>query len=179
MTAKYFADSAKYQITLNRKEAEALAYYGSSYDYLITALKLWSDEAAELKIFVDNKFTVMADLNRALAASRNFKEGTAMKNVLVDMLKAQGFTDAQSMEFACEHTLLSKKYEKQVQTCWYGEQTSTLEVKLFVNLEAGVCRAWFYSDGRRDAYKERWYSTLGKRTYNAIAETVKNAGFEI
>lgn len=40
MTAKYFANSAKYQITLNRKEAEALAYYGSSYDYLITALKL-------------------------------------------------------------------------------------------------------------------------------------------
>ena len=82
-----------------------------------------------------------------------------MKNVLIDMLKAQGFTDAQSMEFACEHTLLSKKYEKQVQTCWYGEQTSTLEVKLFVNLEAGVCRVWFHSDGRRDAYKERWYST--------------------
>lgn len=50
---------------------------------------------------------------------------------------------------------------------------------MFVNLETGVCRAWFYSDGRRDAYKERWYSTLGKRTYNAIAETVKNAGFEI
>lgn len=47
MTAKYFANSAKYQITLNRKEA------------------------AELKIFVDNKFTVMADLNRALAASKN------------------------------------------------------------------------------------------------------------
>ena len=70
MTAKYFANSAKYQITLNRKEAEALAYYGSSYDYLITALKLWSDESAELKIFVDNKFTVMADLNRALAASK-------------------------------------------------------------------------------------------------------------
>lgn len=102
-----------------------------------------------------------------------------MKNVLVDMLKAQGFTAAQSMEFTCEHTLLSKKYEKQVQTCWYGERTSTLEVKLFVNLEAGVCRVWFHSDGRRDAYKERWYSTLGKRTYNAIAETVKNAGFEI
>ena len=88
-------------------------------------------------------------------------------------------TAAQSMEFACEHTLLSKKYEKQVQTCWYGEHTSTLEVKLFVNLETGVCRVWFCSDGRRDAYKERWYSTLGKRTYNAIAETVKNAGFEI
>lgn len=102
-----------------------------------------------------------------------------MKNILVDMLKAQGFTAAQSMEFACEHTLLSKKYEKQVQTCWHGERTSTLEVKLFVNLEAGVCRVWFYSDGRRDAYKERWYFTLGKRTYNAIAETVKNAGFEI
>lgn len=53
-----------------------------------------------------------------------------MKNILVDMLKAQGFIAAQSMEFACEHTLLSKKYEKQVQTCWYGERTSTLEVKL-------------------------------------------------
>ena len=66
-----------------------------------------------------------------------------------------------------------------MQSCWYGEHTSTLEVKLFVNLEAGVCRVWFYSDGRRGAYKERWYSTLGKRTYNAIAETIKNAGFEI
>ena len=71
MTAKYFANSAKYQITRNLKEAEALAYYGSSYEYLIPALKLWSDEAAELKICVDNKFTVMADLNRALAASKN------------------------------------------------------------------------------------------------------------
>ena len=102
-----------------------------------------------------------------------------MKNVLVDMLKAQGFTTTQSPEFACEHEMLSKKYEKQVQTCWYGERTSTLEVELFVNLEAGVCRVGFYSDGRREAYKERWYSTLGKRTYNAIVETVKNAGCEI
>mgnify|MGYP007039813461 FL=1 len=93
-----------------------------------------------------------------------------MKNVLVDMLKAQGFTAAQSTEFACEHTLLSKKYEKQVQTCWYGEQTSTLEVKLFVNLEAGVCRVWFYSDGRRDAYKERWYSTCLLYTSDAADE---------
>ena len=102
-----------------------------------------------------------------------------MKNVLVDMLKAQGFTAAQSMEFASDFSLLSKKYETQVQTCWYGEQTSTLEVKLFVNLEAGVCPAWFFSNGPRDAYKERSYSTLGKRTYNAVAETIKNAGFEI
>lgn len=53
------------------KEANGNSYTRSTYDYLITALKLWSDEAAELKIFVDNKFTVMADLNRALAASKN------------------------------------------------------------------------------------------------------------
>ena len=102
-----------------------------------------------------------------------------MKNVLVDMLKAHGFTASQSMEFDYEHALLSKKYEKQVQTCWYGERTSTLEVKLFVDLEAGVCRVRFYSDGRQDAYKCRLYSTIGKRTYNAIAETIKNAGFEV
>ena len=102
-----------------------------------------------------------------------------MKNVLVDMLKAQGFVASQDPDFVCDHVMLSKKYEKQVVVCWQGERTATLEVRLFVNLESGICRVWFCADGRRDAYKERWYSTLGKRTYNAIAETVKNAGFEI
>lgn len=102
-----------------------------------------------------------------------------MKNVLVDMLMAHGFVASQDSDISCEHVMLSKKYEKQVSVCWFGEQTSTMEVRLFVNLESGICRVWF-SDGRRGgAYKDRWYSTLGKRTYNAIAETIRNAGFEI
>ena len=65
MTAKYFANSAKYQITLNRKEAEALAYYGSSYDYLLPMLKMCDEPVAEFRIYVDNKFTVQRDLDRA------------------------------------------------------------------------------------------------------------------
>ena len=52
------------------------------------------------------------------------------------------------------------------------------EPELFVNLRSGICRADFCK-GSRDPYKSRWYDTIGKRTFNAISETVRNAGFAI
>lgn len=43
MKATYSKQTGSYQITLNRKEAEALAYAFTSYDILLTALKTWPD----------------------------------------------------------------------------------------------------------------------------------------
>ena len=65
MTAKYLKNTGRYQISLNRKEAELLAYYGSCYDYLIPMLKMCDEPVAGFRIYVDNKFTVQRDLDRA------------------------------------------------------------------------------------------------------------------
>lgn len=102
------------------------------------------------------------------------------KLTIAEMLKDAGYAESQNPEIyaACEHVILSKTYEKEVETCWYGKQKSTLTVELFVNLSSGICRADFYKGGR-SPYKSRWYDTIGKRTYNAISDTIRNAGFAI
>lgn len=43
MKATYSKQTGNYQITLNRKEAEALAYTFTSYSILLTALETWPD----------------------------------------------------------------------------------------------------------------------------------------
>ena len=41
MKATYSKQTGSYQITLNRREAEALAYTFTSYSILLTALETW------------------------------------------------------------------------------------------------------------------------------------------
>ncbi|MCM1232236.1 MAG: hypothetical protein NC489_19100 [Ruminococcus flavefaciens] len=43
MKATYSKQTGNFQITLNRKEAEALAYTFTSYSILLTALETWPD----------------------------------------------------------------------------------------------------------------------------------------
>ena len=40
-----------------------------------------------------------------------------------------------------------------------------------------ICHVSYQKDGRE--YKDRWYDTVGKRTYNAIVETARCAGYTI
>ena len=47
----------------------------------------------------------------------------------------------------------------------------------FVNRNSGICHVSYQKDGRE--YKDRWYDTIGKRTYNAIVETARCAGYAI
>lgn len=101
-----------------------------------------------------------------------------MKNTLVDLLKDKGFTDGKLEGVSCEHSFLALSLEKDVEVAWYGTRSTSLKVDVFVNLASGICRVDFFKDAGR-AFKSRWYDTTGKRTYNAIAETVKNAGFEM
>lgn len=102
------------------------------------------------------------------------------KLTIVEMLKDAGYAESQNPEMysGCEHVILSKTYEDEVEVCWYGKQKSSLTVELFVNIRSGICRADFRKDNR-NPYKSRWYDTIGKRTFNAISETVRNAGFAI
>lgn len=100
-----------------------------------------------------------------------------MKNTLVDLLKGKGFTEGKLEGVSCEHSFLTLSTEKDVEVAWYGTRSTSLKVDVFVNLASGICRVDFFKDAGR-AFKSRWYDTTGKRTYNAIAETVKNAGFE-
>ncbi len=106
-----------------------------------------------------------------------------MKNILVDMLKAKGFTEGRLDEIRladveCECCFLSLSLEKDVEVAWFGTRSTSLKVDVFVNLASGICQASFYKDSDR-AYKTRWYDTTGKRTYNAIVATIQNTGFEI
>lgn len=102
------------------------------------------------------------------------------KITLVEMLKNEGFTEtACGISFADRDCLmLTKSYEKDVKVCSHETASTSLKVDVFVNRTSGICRVDFFNGSGR-AYKSRWYDTIGKRTYNAIAETVKNAGFEI
>lgn len=100
-----------------------------------------------------------------------------MKKVLVDMLKEAGFVESKLDGVNCQHSVLTLRAERDVEVLWYGLMRTSLEVEVFVNLGSGICRVDFRKDGR--SFKSRWYDTVGKRTYNAIAETVKNAGFSI
>mgnify|MGYP006985831031 CR=1 FL=1 len=101
-----------------------------------------------------------------------------MKNVLVNMLKGKGFIEGKLEGFSGEHSFLTLSLEKDVEVVWHGTCSTSLKVDVLVNLDSDFCRVDFYKDSDR-AYKTRWYTTTGKRTYNAIVATIVNAGFEI
>lgn len=102
------------------------------------------------------------------------------KMTLVEMLKNEGYTEtACGIPFSDRDCMmLTKSYEKDVEVCFHGTVSTSLKVDVFVNRTSGICRVDFYKDSNR-VYKSRWYDTIGKRTFNAIADTVKNAGFEL
>lgn len=60
MTATYIKSMGTYRITLTRREAETVAYSGTKYDILLTALRTFKD-TEELTIY-GSKY----DVQRAL-----------------------------------------------------------------------------------------------------------------
>lgn len=88
-------------------------------------------------------------------------------------LLAHGFHDDTKPE-AVE---LSRDFTKVIESAWSGRHEYSYRVEVFVNLTQNLCRAKFFEGGIE--YKCKWYYTAGKRTYNAIAATLQNAGLEI
>lgn len=74
-------------------------------------------------------------------------------------------------------TVLHKDYTKQVEVAWYGQREKRLTVEVWVNSEAS-CLTVYYYDGGVSPFKVKNHLNE-KRAYNAIADTIKNNGFEI
>lgn len=103
-----------------------------------------------------------------------------MKANLINLLNGNGFIEKPAENEiikSCNGLILQREWSKEIEVAWYGKQTVTFTVRVFINRKSGICHVAF-SKGSREI-KSRWYDTIGKRTYNAIAETVKNAGFEM
>lgn len=101
-----------------------------------------------------------------------------MKTNLIDLLTGTGFTEKpveNEILQDCNGLILQREWSKETEVVWYGKRTTTFSVQVFINRKSSICHAAFSKDGRE--IKSRWYDTIGKRTYNAIAETVKNSGF--
>ena len=103
-----------------------------------------------------------------------------MKANLIDLLNGNGFTEKPAENEilqSCNGLILQREWSKETEVVWYGKRTETFSVRVFINRKSGICHVAFSKGGQE--IKSRWYDTIGKRTYNAIAETVKNAGFEM
>lgn len=62
MTAKYIRSMGTYRITLSRSEAEVLAYSGTTYSHLLTALQVLKN-SPELTIY-GNRYDVEKALEK-------------------------------------------------------------------------------------------------------------------
>ena len=103
-----------------------------------------------------------------------------MKANLIDLLTGTGFTEKPvetEILQGCNGLILQREWSKEIEVVWYGKRTTTFSVRVFINRNSGICQVAFSKDGRE--IKNRWYDTIGKRTFNAISETIKNAGFKI
>lgn len=96
---------------------------------------------------------------------------------LSEALQAAGFSEVPNEIHACKCIILKRNFSKEIEVAWYGKSIQTYAIEVFINLDSSICRAEF-SDGGKIIYKQRWYDTIGKRTYNAIVETARCAGFK-
>lgn len=103
-----------------------------------------------------------------------------MKANLIEMLKAQGFSEVESKNETiqqCNGVILQRDWSRDVEVAFHGSYLETYTGRVFVNRNSGICHVSYQKDGRE--YKDRWYDTVGKRTYNAIVETARCAGYAI
>lgn len=103
-----------------------------------------------------------------------------MKNALVDLLLGAGFAERPIPEKAtalqgCDGIILEREWQSVIPVAWYGNQPETYRVRVFVNRRSEICEVTFYKSAV--PYKHRWYDTTGRRTFNAIRETARIAGY--
>lgn len=81
-----------------------------------------------------------------------------MKQVLVDLLKENGFSE-QPVEAEilkrCDGLILQREWEQEVEVLWHGLVTSRYSVRVFVNRDSGICHVTYGKDGL--VVKDRWY----------------------
>lgn len=105
-----------------------------------------------------------------------------MKANLIDMLKSKGFTEIElraedELIRQCNGLVLQREWSQEVEVAFRGRCLETYAVRVMVNRNSGICLVRYRRNGLE--YKSRWYDTVGKRTYNAIVETARCAGYAI
>lgn len=73
---------------------------------------------------------------------------------------------------------LTKSYEKEVEVAWHGKMKTTYKVQVVFNEEKTVATVSYYKNNAPKATKVKTHLNE-KRAFNAIKETVKNAGYEM
>ena len=101
-------------------------------------------------------------------------------NTLVELLKKNGFKESECplKDIYFNHCYLTYAVERDSSVYWCGPVLSELKVDVLMNLDSNICQVDYCRNSYR-SYKTRYYGNTGKRTYNAIAETIKNAGFQL
>ena len=96
---------------------------------------------------------------------------------LVNALKEHGFQEVQPAEGQFTRNgwvALERKWSATVEVAWFGALPIDCTARAYVDEANGLCR-FEVRGGCPD--KNRWYESTGKRTYNAIAETIRNIGY--
>lgn len=162
--------------------------------YKIAAIKTEGDRNecfAEIdKAFDNDKITwndheTLYSLAAAVVTAENQTEVLTVKNnVLVEMLEAEGFTafedendPAQRMQEFCNSAgqqdglvLLRRDFK-------FATGDATHASVLVDTVRGRAYFAWWQN--ARYPIKNRWYETAGRRTHNAIIDTIRIAGHKI
>lgn len=75
-------------------------------------------------------------------------------------------------------TMLTKTYEKEVDVAWYGKMKTTYRVEVLFNADQTVANVCYFKEIAPHPVKVKSHLNE-KRAFNAISETIKNAGFEM
>lgn len=84
-----------------------------------------------------------------------------MKANLIEMLKAQGFSEVESKSETiqqCNGVILQRDWSREVEVAFHGSYLETFAVRVFVNRNSGICHVSYQKDGRE--YKDRWYGLM-------------------
>ena len=73
---------------------------------------------------------------------------------------------------------LTKSYEKEVEVAWHGKMKTTYKVQVVFNEEKTVATVSYFKGSSKRADKVKNHMNE-KRAFNAIRETIKNAGYEM
>lgn len=74
-----------------------------------------------------------------------------MKANLIEMLKAQGFSEVESKSETiqqCNGVILQRDWSREVEVAFHGSYLETFAVRVFVNRNSGICHVSYQKDGR-------------------------------
>ena len=98
-----------------------------------------------------------------------------MKFNLYEELKNKGY-EVDTDDARLGYEVLTKMYHKTDDVLWYGKVNSKMSVSVMFNKDHTIAQVTYADEGFR-VFKHKVHMA-DKRAYNAIADTVRNKGYE-